>query len=61
MASTPSFQAMKIFQLISHAQYVDVLLNQIRGEYFNLVRYEDSMLITKKITVVSYMTTLGSL
>ena len=55
MASKPSFQAMKIFQLIFHAQYVDILLNQIRGEYFNLVRFEDSMSITKKITVVLYM------
>jgi hypothetical protein len=61
MASRPSFQAIKVFQLISHAQYVDVLLNQIRGAYFNLVRSEDSMLITKKITVVSYVTSLCSL
>jgi hypothetical protein len=60
MASKPSFQATKIFQLISHAQYVDILLNKIRGEYLNLVRFEHSMSITKKINVVLYMTTLGS-
>ena len=61
MASKPSFQAFKIFRLISHAEYVDILLKQVRREYFNVVGFEDPMPITKKITVVSYMTTLSSL
>jgi len=55
MASKQGFQGIKFFQLISHVQYVDILLNQIRGVYFNLVRFEDSMPITNKITVISYM------
>jgi hypothetical protein len=55
MASKQGFQAMKFFQLLSHLQYVDIFLNQIRGDYFNLVRFEDSMPITNKFTVVSYM------
>ena len=56
LASGPSFQATNIFPLMSHAQWVDIQLNQIRGQYFKVIRTGDSMPITRKVTIVSRMT-----